>query len=101
MHLGYFEIKLRRSRRQIRNRIRAFAVIGYDIVDQAGTSWTVEFALWNRDYPGTDAIYDEAYALGLAVSDKILLQEDIETTWKTECNASGFLQTGPVLGPDK
>jgi hypothetical protein len=85
----------------VRNRIRVFAVIAYDIVDQAGTSRTVEFALWAPAYSGTDAIYDEAYALGLVVSEKILLQGDIETTWKTECNASGFLQTGPGLSPDK
>jgi len=85
----------------VRNRIRVFAVIAYDIVDLAGTSWTVEFALRDPDYSGTDAIYDEAYALGLVISHKVLLQYDIETTWKTECNASGFLQTGPVLSPDK
>jgi hypothetical protein len=83
----------------LRNRIRVFAIIGYDIVDQAGAFWTVEFALWNS--PGTGAIYEEAYALGLAVSDKPLLQDDIETSWKMECNAEGFLQTGPVLSPDK
>src|SRR5262245_4597206 len=58
----------------VRNRIRVFAVIAYDIVDQAGMSRTVEFDLWSPAYSGTDAIYDVAYALGLDASDKALLQ---------------------------
>src|SRR6185295_5882907 len=59
----------------LRNHIRAFAVIDYDIVDQAGASRTVEFALWNPGYPGADAIYDTGDASGLAVSDEPLFKD--------------------------